>query len=164
MFRKTRISLLLCALLVLSLSIFPSVVLAQSGAANAISGARSQLVSCWDAATAAEEAGANITALTEILNEAGLLLSRAEFAFSTGDFAGAQDYAVQSRNRLVNFASGAEALKVAAEGQRSQDFLINVVGSAGGTVAVLVASFALWSFLRRKHPNNGEREVGSATV
>jgi len=155
----------LCALLVLSVSVLPSVAWAnQSGAANAISSARSQLVNCYDAAREAEAAGANITTLTQVLNEAGLLLSQAEFAFSGGDFGGAQDYAVQSQSKLGDFVSDAEALRIAGEGQRNQDFLINVVGSTGGTVAVLVGSFGLWSFLKKKYPSDGGQEIGSAAV
>lgn len=149
----------------LSLSVSPPVVWAdQSGAANAISSAKSQLVNCYDAAREAEAAGANITTLTGVLNEAGLLLSHAEFAFSNGDFADAQDYAVQSQGKLVNLVSDANALLIAAGAQRNQDFLINVVGSTGGTVVVLVGSFGLWSFLKKKYPNDGGQEIGSATV
>ena len=119
---------------------------------------------CYDAARDAEAAGANITALTRVLNEAGLLLSQAEFAFSVGDFGGAQDYAVQSQSKLGDFAADAEALKIVAEGQRNQDFLVNVVGSTGGTVAVLVGSFGVWSFLKKKYPSDGGQEIGSAAV
>ena len=156
---------MLSALPVLFLGVFPAMVWAdQSGAANAISNARSQLVICYDVARETEAAGANITTLTRVLNEAGLLLSQAEFAFSVGDFGGAQDYAIQSQGRLANLVSDANALKIAGEGQRNQDFLINVVGSTGGTVAVLVGSFGFWSFMKKKYQNNGGKEIGSAAV
>lgn len=165
MFEKPKSILALCALLVLFLGVFSPIVWAdQSGASNAISSAKNQLVSCYEAAREAEAAGANITSLAVVLNDAGLLLSQAEFAFSVGDYGAAQDYAVQSQGRLADFVSDANVLKVAGEGERNQDFLINVVGSAGGTVAVLVGSFALWSFLKKKYQAEGVQEIGSAAV
>ena len=148
---KRGVFLLLCLLLAFSLGFLPSVVWAgQIGAANAVSSATSQLLSCYEAVWDAEAAGANISSLTGTLNEAGLLLSHAEFAFSNGDFAGAQDYALQSQGKLASVVSEANALLNAAGAQRNQDFLVNVVGSTGGTVAVLVGSWGLWSFLKKR--------------
>ena len=148
---KRGVFFLLCLLLAFSLGFLPSVAWAdQGGAANAISSARSQLLSCYEAVWDAEAAGANITSLTGTLNEAGLLLSQAEFAFSNGDFGAAQDYALQSQGKLSNLVSVANSLLNAAEAQRNQDFLVNVVGSTGGTVAVLVGSLGLWSFLKKR--------------
>ena len=80
-----------------------------------------------------------------------MLQSQAELAFSNGDFDGAENYAVESQNKLAAFISDANALLFAAENQRNQDFLVNVVGSIGGTVAVLLGSFGLWSFLKNKY-------------
>jgi hypothetical protein len=136
----------------------------QGGAANAISNARSQLVSCYDAVRGAEAAGANVTSLTETLNEAGLLLSQAEFAFSNGDFGPAQDYAVQSQGKVANVVLEANALLIAAGAQQNQDFLVNVVGSTGGTAAVLVGSWGLWSFLKKRSKSKRGREIGSVAV
>jgi hypothetical protein len=162
---KRGVFLLLCLLLAFSLGFLPPVVWAdQGGAANAISSARSQLVSNYDAVRRAEAAGANVTSLTGTLNEAGLLLSQAEFAFSNGDFGAAQDYALQSQGKLANVVSEANVLLNAAEAQRNQDFLVNVVGSTGGTVAVLVGSWGLWSFLKKKNKSKEDREFGSVAV
>lgn len=121
-------------------------------------------MNCYDEAREAEATGANITTLTGTLNEAGLFLSQAEFAFSNNDFADAQDYAVQSQGKLADFVSDANALLIAAAAQRNQDFLIDVVGSTGGTVVVLVGSFGFWSFLKKKHKNDGDKENGSAAA
>jgi hypothetical protein len=162
---KRAVFLLICLLLAFSLGFLSSVVWAdQGGAANAISSAMSQLVSCYDAVRGAEAVGANVTSLTGALNEAGLLLSQAEFAFSNGDFGAAQDFAVQSQGKVANVVSEANALLISAEAQQNQDFLINVVGSTGGTVAVLVGSWGLWSFLKKRSKNKGEREIGSVAV
>ena len=140
------------ALLAISLSVFPSEAMAdQSTAASAIESAQSQIVICYNVAKEAEAAGANITALTEVLNKAGLLQSQAQLAFSNGDFGGAQNYAVESQNKLVAFTSDANALIFDAENKRNHDFLVNAVGSMGGTVAILLGSFGLWSFLKNKY-------------
>lgn len=162
MVKQPRAILLFSVLLALSLGVFSSVVWAQSEAV--ISSAKSKLIICYDAALRAEAAGANITTLAATLNEAGLLLSQAEFAFSTGNFSGAQDYAVRSQSRLANFLSDANALEMVAEAESSQDFLINVIGSTVGTVAVLVGSFGVWHYLNRKYPSDGGQEAGSAAV
>ena len=150
------------ALLSLFLSASPSTVLAQqSGAASAISSARVQLVSCYNAAREAEATGANITKLASVLNEAGSLLSSAEFAFSHEDFDLAHDYAVQCQDKLTNFVSKANAISVAGEANRNQDFLINVIGSTAGSIVVLIGGLALWSFLKKKNLEGGQ-EIESA--
>jgi hypothetical protein len=162
---KSRILLVSCVLIALGLSSSTFAVRAdQGGATNAISSARRQLISCYDAAGKAEAAGANITKLAATLDEAGLLLSQAEFAFSNGDFVSAQNYAVQSQSSLSAFVSNANALQSAAEAERNQDFMTKVIGSAGGTVAVLVGGFVLWHFLKRKYPSDGGQEFGSGAV
>ena len=152
------------AVLLLSLSVFASVVWAdQAGASSAISSARVQIASCVDVAREAEAAGADIAGLALIVNEAGLLLSQAEFAFSVGDFVGAQGFAFQSQGRLVSFVSDANALRVSAEGAATMDFLVNVVGSIVGTVGVLVGGFGVWRYLSRKNRKDEGPEVFTET-
>jgi hypothetical protein len=149
-------------LLALFLSILTSTVLAdQSEAASAISDTKSQLVECYNAAKETEAGGANITTLTRTLNEAGSLLSSAEYAFSNGDFAGAKDFAVQSQSKLVDFVSSANALYIDARvgPQRDQDILIDTL-SICGTFAVLIGSWGLWSFLKKKYENEGGQAIG----
>ena len=132
--------------------VVPSLVLAdQTDAAAAITSAKERIVACYQAAKDAEGAGANITSLTATLNDAGALLSRAELAYSSNDFGTARDLAVQSREGLGNFVSEANVLKETAIQQGNQDFMINVVGSAVGAIAVVVGGFAVWNFLKRKY-------------
>jgi hypothetical protein len=146
--------LLLAAISIAVLSV-PSVVWAQqNSAASAISAAQSKLVQCYDAARAAESASANISQLTSRLNSAGLLLSRAELAYSNADFGSAQSLAVQSQSELASFVSDANSLQASAAQSRTFDFLLNVVGSVVGTVAVLVGGFVVWGFLKRKYGND----------
>ena len=140
--------------MVLLLSVFPHVVWAdQNNAGDAISYARNQILSCFDVVKDAEAAGTNISELTGVLNKAGFSLSRAEFAYSIGDFTTAQEYAVQSQADLTNLLSDANVLLSSAVNRRHQDFLVNVVGSMVGTVAVLVGGWVLWGFLKKRTIN-----------
>jgi hypothetical protein len=142
----------LTTMLLFPVIIVPSLVLAdQTDAAAAITSAKERIVTCYQAAREAEGAGANITSLVAILNDAGTLLSRAELAYSTNDFDAASNFAVQSREGLGNFVSEANALKETAIQQGNRDFMINVVGSAVGAIAVVVGGFAVWNFLKRKY-------------
>jgi hypothetical protein len=136
----------------------------QTDAAKAIASAKEQILTCYQAAKEAEEAGANITALVVVLNDAGTLLSRAEFAYSISDFDAARGLAVQCQNTLGDFVPEANTLKETATQQRNQDFLINVVGSIIGTFAVLSAGIAAWILLKRKYEVAGAHENESSRV
>jgi hypothetical protein len=125
----------------------------QTEATAAIASAKEQILTCYQAAKDAEEAGANITALVAVLNDAGTLLSRAEFASSMSDFDTARDLAVQSQSTLGDFVSEANTLKETATQQRNQDFLINVAGSLAGAFAVVGAGVGTWIFLKKKTRN-----------
>jgi hypothetical protein len=139
-------------------------VLAQTDAEAAITSAKEQIVTCYKAAQDAEAAGANITSLTVVLNDAGALLSRAELAYSMKDFGAARDFAVQSAGRLSDFVSAANALKETAAQQRGLDFWVNIVGSVIGTFAVLGGGYALWFFLSRRYRTAGAVENESSGV
>lgn len=148
----------LAIIMLLTAMFLPSVAFAeQSSADSAIASAKQQIVTCYDAAKAAEAAGANITSLTSVLNDAGTLLSQSELAYSKGDFSTAQSLAVQSSQSLANFSSEANGLRDAAAQQRTFEFLVNVVGSITGTIAVIVAGFVVWRFLRKRQPQTGEQ-------
>jgi hypothetical protein len=165
--RFSRVSLgvlFLATISIAVLSVLPIVWAQQNDAASAISAAQSKLVQCYDAARAAEAASANISSLTSRLNSAGLLLSRAELAYSNVDFGSAQSLAVQSQNELASFVSDANSLQTSATQSRSFDFLLNIVGSVVGTVAVLVGSVVVWVLLKRKYGNSGVQKVESDAV
>jgi len=130
----------------------------QTDAAASIASAKEQILICYQAAKEAEGVGANITALVAVLNDAGTLLSRAEFAYSMSDFDTAHDLAIQSQSTLGDFVSEANTLKETATQQRNQDFLINVVGSLAGAFAVVGAGVATWFFLKRKYEAVGEHK------
>jgi hypothetical protein len=161
--RKRTFFLIVILLFVIS-AFLPLALADQTDAAAAIASAKEQILICYQAAKEAEEAGANITALVAVLNDAGTLLSRAEFAYSVSDFDTARDLAIQSQSTLGDFVSEANTLKETATQQRNQDFLINVIGSIIGTFAVIVAGFAAWRFLKKKYETAGAHTSETSRV
>ena len=150
---KASLEILLLVAISISVLTMPPVVLAQQN--DAISAAQTKLVQCYDAARAAESAGANISQLMSRLNSACLLLSRAQLAYSNGDFGEAQNLALQIQDELASLVSDANSLQTSAAQTRTFSFLLNVVGSISGTFAVAIGSFAVWVLLNRKYGNNG---------
>lgn len=145
--------ILLAALIVL-LTACLSIQLAhadQVSARSEIEGASAKVLACFNAAKAAESAGANVSGLTRTLTNAGLLLSDAELAYSQGFFDEAQSLAVQCRDGLSAFISAANSLEDAAALRSQQDFMLNIVGSIAGTVAVVVGSIVTWLLLKRRY-------------
>jgi len=161
---RKRTFFLVAILLYVISSFLPLVQADQTAAAAAIASAKEQILICYQAAKEAEGAGANITALAVVLNDAGTLLSRAEFTYSISDFDTARDLAIQSQNTLGDFVPEADTLKETATRQRKQDFLINVVGSLVGAFAVVGAGVSTWIFLKRKYEPAGEHKNGSSEV
>ena len=162
---RVSLGVLLLATVFIAVLSAPWVVWAQQNdAASAISTAQSKLMQCYDAARAAEAASANISVLTSRLNSAGLLLSRAELAYSNSDIVSAQSLAVQSQKELASFVSDANSLQSSAAQSRSFDFLLSIVGSVVGTVVVLVGSVVVWGLLKRKYGNSGVQKSESDAV
>lgn len=139
--------LVLCFLILV-----PSVASAatQTDAASAIASSQTLLVNCYNAAKAAEAAGANITVLQVALNDAGGSLSNAELAYSNGDYSSAVNYANQAQSALSNFISEANALKASGEHQQSQGLVI-FVGSIVGALVVVGAGYVVWLRLKKKY-------------
>jgi hypothetical protein len=130
----------------------------QDQAKSAIAQANQIIKDCYLAVAAADKAGGNVTDLLSTLQHAGMLLSKANLAFGKGDYDSAYNFAVQSKDRLERVVADANFVKEAAEHSANIDFMINVVGSSVGTVAILVGSFAVWFFLKRRY---GNRQVNS---
>jgi hypothetical protein len=141
--------------------IFTSPVMAEQGSAQtAISSAKNNIKSCFDAVKESEAAGANIDFLMVILNDAAGLLSKAELAYASNDYNSAFDYASQSKNKLNNFIPQATALKVTAIKNSNQNF-ITIVLSLVVSVAILCVGIVAWVVLNRKERRNLN---GSPTV
>lgn len=143
----------LCLLLLLSLTTI-HIVNGESEAAAKISEAKNALNSAYEAVSQAAKAGANVTSLLNTLNEAGDLLSKAELAISTNESA-AISFALESEAKLNGVLADADVLKAAASQQGFWDFMINVVGSIAGAVAVICGGFVVWTVLKRKYEKTG---------
>lgn len=131
----------------------------EAEAGSAVAAAEGRVVVCYRAVADADEVGANVTGLLVVLDEAGLLLSRADLAYESGDFDSAFDYAVQSREKLDGFVVEADALRDDAIQQRSWDFMVNVVGSVVGAVVVVCGGFIVW-FSSKTRLERAGRAVG----
>jgi hypothetical protein len=123
----------------------------EGDARSAITGAEQRVSTCYSAGAEAQKAGANVTLLLLTLDDAGMLLSRAHLHFEKGNFDDAQVLAVQCKTILQGFESEASSLRDTAANARSLDFMINVAGSAVGAIVVVVAGFAVWQRLKKKH-------------
>jgi hypothetical protein len=124
----------------------------ESDARAAVSEAQQRINTCYSAAADAAKAGANVTDLLSILNDAGSSLSRAELALGQGDFNSAYGLAVESEGKLNGFENVALGLKNFAVSAGNFDFEVNVVGSSVGAVAVVVLGFVIWRLLRKRYP------------
>jgi len=123
---------------------------AEADAKTAITEAEGTVLICYGAAEEAERAGANISDLQGVLNEAGWLLSRAELAYEMEDFGLAVSFADQSKARLDGFVADAEVLRKTAMHAGYWDFMANVMGSSVGAVAIFFGGFAVWTFLKKR--------------
>ncbi len=123
----------------------------EGDAESAISEANEKIVVCYAAAAAADEAGANVTALAVALDEAGELLSRARLSFEQGDFDSAIILADQIKGDLNDFAAQAEALTESAILERFLSLFTTVVGSVIGIVVVVLSSYGVWLLIKRRY-------------
>jgi len=152
-------SIVVLSVVVLALAFLPAVVFAQDDAAAAIASAKQQVVVCYGAAREAESAGANVSYLVSVLNEAGDLLSRSELAYSQGDLGGAQSLASQCSQRLSNFVASAETLRDGASGNAGWVF-VGAVASIVGSILVVISGFLVWRYVRKRFvPVEVESEV-----
>ena len=157
---RLRTAALIAIALFVLLSISLPVALTQPQDASAvISSTQANLMSCYDATRAAEAAGANITQLTAILNQAGNLIASAQLAYSENDSASAMNLAGQSQQLLNGFVSTANSLENSARTQTFDSFLVNFVGSTAVVVAVIAASVCLWVFLKRRYSTDAVKRT-----
>jgi len=121
----------------------------------AVDGVQAQIITCYGAVAEVEGAGGNVTGLAGVLNEAGALLSQAKVAFENGEFDVAVEFSSNCTDRLAGFTDKAVTLRDSAALERSLDFMVNIVGSVAGTVAVIFAGWVLWVYLKRKYAQAG---------
>ena len=128
-----------------------------SEAENYLNSAHATIIDCYRAVAAAEAAGANVTELLERLNEAGRVYSKAVLAYENGDYGTATELGDESRAMLESFVDEANVLREEAEERGRWDFWVNFVGSALGSILVIVTAFGIWKLLKRKSVIAGRR-------
>ena len=121
----------------------------------AVDGAQAQIITCYGTVAQAESAGGNVTELARVLNEAGVLLSQARVAFESGEYDLTVELSSNCTGMLVEFTDRAVTLRDSAARELSLDFMVNIVGSVAGTVAVIFAGWVLWVYLKRKYGQAG---------
>lgn len=119
-------------------------------ALSALSEAEGKINACYGAATEAEKAGANISALLNVLNEAGWLLSKAKLAYSQKDFGSVIGYVDECQSLLDGFVEHANSLRLEAEQASHRDFLFNFLGSGVGALCIVLGSYAVWILLKKR--------------
>ena len=133
----------------------------EADAGSAIAVAEERIVVCYRAVAGADEAGADTTALLAVLDEAGLLLSKARanltysLAYNMSEFDSAFDFALQSKEMLEGVDVEADVLRDAAVQQRYWDFMVNIAGSLVGAMVVVCGGLVVWFLLKRKYEKAG---------
>ena len=129
----------------------------EADAGSAIAVAEERIVVCYRAVAGADAAGADTSALLAVLNEAGLLLSKARanltygLAYNMSEFDSAFDFAVQSQEKLNGLEAEADVLRENAMQQGYLDYMVYVVGSVVGAVVVVCGGFVVWFLLKRRY-------------
>jgi hypothetical protein len=148
--KKHFVLLVLCVLLLSCLSVQCRAA-SETAAQSAVNEASQRIATCYEAVAKASNAGANVSALLQVLNTAGNLFSRAQLALASGDFNSSYALALQSQQTLQGFDTQAASQQNDAAHAGYMGFMVNVVGSVVATGAVLSGSFALWTWLKKRH-------------
>ncbi len=156
----TRIQTAICALLALVLGAFAAFPFTEGqDAGSAISQAQNAFASSVHAVAQAQSAGANVNALMTTINEAAGLLSKAQLAYSAGDYNTTNNYANQCQSKLSGVNNEALALQkevVEQKNQSSSYTALTLMVSA----ALLVSGIITWSVLSKQERSvNGVKQI-----
>ncbi len=146
--KKTQLSLAALTSIILVGVILASPVASQGSAQSAISSAKNSIAQCYSAVQQAESAGGNVDYLITMLNQAADSLSKAELAYSSGDYATAYSAASQCQSQLAGLMSQANALQQSAEATRSQNSVFTML-SLTFSVSVLCTGIGAWVILNK---------------
>lgn len=146
--------LVLFFVLAFSASIFMSEALAlnsEDTAITSIERAENALVSAYEAVLEAEEVGASVLGLLAELNEAGEFLAEANMNYRLEDFDEAARFADLGRDVGEGVESEAYELKNLAWSDGVQRMWLTMIGSVVGVISVVLGSFWVWRFLKRRY-------------
>ncbi|MCW4029150.1 MAG: hypothetical protein NWE92_05835 [Candidatus Bathyarchaeota archaeon] len=146
---KTRLLAALVILFFAVSQISPLVAASEGSAQSAINSAKATLRTCYEATQQLEDSGANVEALTQTLNDAAALLSKAELAYAAESYDDAANFATQSRTQLNGFEAEVNTQAEATQQANTQGVLVMLV-SLVSSVALLGAGFAIWISLGKK--------------
>ena len=121
-----------------------------SDASDAIHEAEKDLNEAYVKVAAADAAGADVSNLSNELNNAGVYLSTANAAFDVGDYDGALSLATECSNSVKGISDEAENLESYAKGVHSNTIFSAFFVSMFGVVSVVVLAFIGWEFLKRR--------------
>jgi hypothetical protein len=113
--------------------------------------AEDALVLGYEAVLEAEERGANVSSLLARLSGAGEYLAQAYAWSNLGDFDRAGNLAGFCIEVVDDVEREAVLLRDEAARMEREGLLVRVFGSAIGVVIVLVSSFLLWIFFKRRY-------------
>jgi hypothetical protein len=153
-----------CVLILIAIFVFgvffASPVASQGSAQNAIISAKNTITQCFNAVQQAESAGANVDSLMTTLNQAAGSLSKAELAYSSGDYATAYSAASQCQSQLGGLIPQANTSQQNAEAARAQNFMFNLL-SLVLAFSVLCAGIGVWIILnkRERRTVNGASKI-----
>ena len=151
-YKNLKIIFYITTLFLFSATLFisPASCYIREEAESAIQSAESEVLNCYRAVSDAEKAGANVSSLLHVLNEAGSLLSRARLDYNNNDSNSAYNYATNCSEKLDGLIDMANNLKLEAEETSRLDYLVNYIGSSVGAVAIAVGGYAVWVFLKKR--------------
>jgi len=147
-----RFSLVLTILLVFASQTFVSLTFAQTSeyeATSALADAEGVVVSAYQAALKAEEAGANASGLWTQLNKAGEYLARAHTEFRLGDFERAADFANLGKSIGEEVKNTALALKDSALSESLQRMVPFMIASVVSVALITLGSLWVWHLLKK---------------
>lgn len=140
---------LLLAALLCNTFFISSVLASQGNAQSAITAAKKAVVNAYGAVAQAESTGADVKSLIATLNEAAILLSKAELSYAGKEYALAYSYAKQSQGKIVGVTQQASELQQDTLLATSQSNLHTFL-SLAVSISVLFAGIGVWAFLSKQ--------------
>lgn len=155
---RTQISI--CALLALVLCALAAFPLTEGQVAGStVNQAQKTFATSVQAVAQAQSAGANVDALMTTLSEAAGLLSKAQLAYSAGNYSIANNYANQCMSKLSGLNNEASALQKKADDQKNQSSFYTTL-TLMVSAALLVSGVLTWSVLSKQERSvNGVKQI-----
>ena len=140
------VRILVCMLII---SFIPSA-LAQQNISSEVTNAKQQIMNCYEITIKAEVSGANISALTDSLNEALFSLSKAESAIQNGNFIQADIRIKDTLTLIEQINQQATQLLANAVQKNNDEFIFKTILPIIAVALVFFVSLTLWKFSRKK--------------